>query len=246
MGNIKYVFRGYGAAFSIIEEKELKIFYMLPGMIAILLLMLFYFVSSKISFSLFNKLSSMVDLENYHMLAYYLIKFLIIAIAFMFYFLIYKGLILILLSPFLSYISEKTEEEVEHSVMDVSFKKNVKLFTRGAIVSSKYLIFEISGAIVIFLLGFIPILNLLSPLLLLILEGFFAGASLIDYTLERRELNSTQSFQFVKKNFLFTTLNGIIFILFMMVPIIGIFMSPLVSCVAVTKSTLDLIDNKGI
>lgn len=246
MLNLKYVFQGYGDAFSIIEEKELKIFYMLPGMVAILLMMLFYFLSTKISFSLFNQLSTMVDLDSYNKLAFYLIKFLVLIIVFMVYFLIYKGIILIILSPFLSYISEKVEEQVEHRDLIFTIKQNIRFITRGAIVSSKYLIFEISGMIVIVLLGFIPIFNLLSPLLLLILEGFFAGASLMDYTLERREMNATASFAFARKNFLFTTVNGIIFILFLMLPIVGIFMAPLVSCVAVTKGTIGILEKNNL
>lgn len=244
MLNVRYVFKGYSEAFSIIERKDLKLFYMLPGLLSFLLIFLFYFLSTKISFSLFNELSTMIDLQQYSPLAYYLVKILVGIIVFMVYFLVYKGLILILLSPFLSYISEKVEEDRDGREVDFSFKQNIKFIGRGIVVSSKYFLFEISGTLLILMLGFIPLFNLFTPLLLLVIQGFFAGASIMDYTLERREYNSTQSFSFVKRNFFFTTFSGIIFILFFMLPIVGMFMAPLVSCVAITRGTLEILDKK--
>lgn len=243
MRGLKYVFKGYSEAFSIIERKELKLFYMLPGLLSFLLMFLFYYLSSKMSFSLFTQLSNMVNLQEYSKLAYYLVRILVGLIVYMVYFLIYKGLILILLSPFLSYISERVEEDREGVEIDISLKQNIKFIGRGVAVSTKYLLFEISGTLLILTLGFIPMVNLFTPILLLLIQGFFAGASIIDYTLERRNMNSTTSFGFVKRNFLFTALNGIIFILFFMVPIIGMFMAPLVACVAITRGTLELLEN---
>lgn len=241
MLNIKYVFKGYSEAFSIIERKELKLFYMLPGLLSFLLIFLFYYLSTKMSFSLFSHLSSMANLQEYSKLAYYLIRILVGIIVYMVYFLVYKGLILVLLSPFLSYISEQVEEDLTGTETKFSLKQNIKFIVRGLVVSSKYLLFEISGTLLILTLGFIPVINLFAPLLLLLIQGFFAGASIIDYTLERREMSSTQSFGFVKSNFLFTTLSGIIFILFFMLPIVGMFMAPLVGCVAITRGTLELL-----
>lgn len=244
MTNLKYVFKGYSESFSIIERKELKLFYMLPGLLSLLLIFLLYYLSSRISFSLFNQLGSAINLQEYSKLAYYLLKILVAVIVFLVYFLIYKGLILVLLSPFLSYISEQVEEDKTGIESNFSLKQNIKFIGRGIVVSSKYLLFEISGTILILLLGFLPLVNLLTPGLLILLQGFFAGASIIDYTLERRGMNSTQSLVFVKRNFLFTALNGIIFILFFMLPLIGMFMAPLVSCVAITRGTLLLLEDK--
>lgn len=243
MKSIKYVFNGYREAFSIIERKELKLFYILPGLLSFLLIFLLYYVSSKMSFSLFTQLSGMVNLQEYSKLAYYLVRILVGIICYMVYFLLYKGVILVLLSPFLSYISERVEEDRKGTEIDISLKQNIKFIGRGVVVSSKYLLFEISGTLLILILGFIPMVNLFTPVLLLLIQGFFAGASIIDYTLERREMNSAASFGFVKRNFLFTVLNGVIFILFFMVPIIGMFMAPLVACVAITRGTLELLDN---
>lgn len=243
MKSIKYVFNGYREAFSIIERKELKLFYILPGLLSFLLIFLLYYVSSKMSFSLFTQLSGMVNLQEYSKLAYYLVRILVGIICYMVYFLLYKGVILVLLSPFLSYISERVEEDRKGTEIDISLKQNIKFIGRGVVVSSKYLLFEISGTLFILILGFIPMVNLFTPVLLLLIQGFFAGASIIDYTLERREMNSVASFGFVKRNFLFTVLNGVIFILFFMVPIIGMFMAPLVACVAITRGTLELLDN---
>ncbi|MGL5049988.1 MAG: EI24 domain-containing protein [Fusobacteriaceae bacterium] len=244
MIKLKYVFKGYSEAFTIIERKKLKLFYMLPGILSFVLIFMFYYLSDKVSFNLFNQLSSVINLQKYTNLAYYLVKILVAIIVFLVYFLIYKGLILVLLSPFLNYISEKVEEDKTGVKTNFSLKQNIKFIGRGIVVSSKYLIFEISGTLLLLLLGFLPLFNLLTPLIIILMQGFFAGASIIDYTLERREMNSTESFGFVKKNLLFTTLSGTIFILFFMVPFLGMFMAPLVSCVAITRGTLQILEEK--
>ncbi|MGL6100049.1 MAG: EI24 domain-containing protein [Fusobacteriaceae bacterium] len=244
MTNLKYVFKGYSEAFGIIERKKLKIFYLLPGVLSLFLISLLYFLSNHVSFNLFKILSSSLNLDEYSKLAYYLLKILVVTIGYLIYFLIYKGLVLVLLSPFLSYISEKVEEDM-HGVKSIfSLKDNMRFIGRGIVVSSKYFIFEISGTLLVLILGFVPLINLLTPLILILMQGFFAGASIIDYSLERRGMTSTQSLIFVKNNLLFTTVNGIIFVLFFMLPIIGMFMAPLVSCVAITRGTVELLENR--
>ncbi|MBC2856785.1 MAG: EI24 domain-containing protein [Cetobacterium sp.] len=242
--SIRYIIQSYIEAFSIIEKGNLKKFYFLPGLISIALFILLYYFSSYISFSLFNQIERIVNIKQYSNLALLVLKLLVLVIGFLVYFLIYKSLLLIILSPFLSYISERTESTLTGVSFKFSLKENIKFVFRGILLSSRYFAIEILGTIFILLLGFIPVVNLFAPLLLLLLQGYFSGASFADYTLERKGMSHKDSSNFSKKHFTFSLINGIIFLFLFLIPIIGIFIAPLLTCVATTIGTLKLLDNK--
>lgn len=67
----------------------------------------------------------------------------------------------------------------------------------------------------------------------------------MDYTLERYNLSPNESLLFVKKDKFLPIVIGTIFTLLFFIPIIGIFITPLVTIVTSTKLTLERLQEKN-
>lgn len=63
----------------------------------------------------------------------------------------------------------------------------------------------------------------------------------MDYTLERYNLSPKESLDFLKKQRVYAALCGGIFTLLFFIPVVGIFIAPLITCVATTMITLELL-----
>lgn len=154
---------------------------------------------------------------------------------------LYKHIIMALSAPFMSPVSERIEAhfygDVKHIYRNTSFLDQL---WRGIRINIRNLIRELIITIPILLLKFIPLVNIFSTLLLFAIQAYFAGFGNMDYTLERH-FGYRESVKFVKAHRGFATGNGIIFMLFLLIPIVGIiFVLPL-SVTAASKRTLELI-----
>jgi CysZ protein len=244
MKGIHLAFESYIEAFTIVSKAKLKKYYFFPGIISIVLLLLFYFIGDFFSFKLFDFIEKFFNLSKYGKLVYVLLKLTITVVAFLIYFLIYKALLLVFLSPVLSYVSEKTEFYINEKPYEIGFIKNLKLAWRGIVISSKGFIREMIGTLIITLLSFIFPINILVPLMLYLIQSYYTGFSFMDYTLERHDFNAEHSFKFLKENKLFAITSGGIFIILFLIPVLGFFMAPILAAVAITRGTLIIIENK--
>ena len=95
------------------------------------------------------------------------------------------------------------------------------------------------------LCSFLFPINLSIPLLMFLLQGYFTGFSFIDYTLERYNFTPEESLKFLKKQRFYSLWIGSIFTILFLIPFIGIFIAPLVTCVAATKVTLELLKEEA-
>lgn len=232
-------------AFTIIKNGKMKKFYLLPGILNIILLILLYNISKYISFNVFSKLENLFKLSAYENVTFIIIKFAILIVAFLLYFLIYKALILIVLSPFLNYMSERTEKILTGEDFSFSFKDNMKFIWRGVVISCKSFFKEMLGTIIILLIGLIPGVNIAVPFFIFLLQSYYMGFSFMDYTLERHDYSSEESLKFLRRNWTFSIFSGAIFTTVFLIPVIGIFIAPLISCVAITFGTMRLIDKNS-
>jgi CysZ protein len=114
------------------------------------------------------------------------------------YFSWFKYFILITGSPLFTYMSEKTEVLVdgkEHSFewSDViaDAKRGIQLALRNAGWQTVYLI-------ALLLLSFIPVIGWVTPLIALVIECYYFGMSMLDYSLARIGYDRAQSTRFVQ------------------------------------------------
>ena len=171
------------------------------------------------------------------------ITWVLVKLGFFIFFSYVNGyLILIVMSPLLAYLSEKTEKIVSGKEYEFSFKQFAHDVARGIMISIRNFLYEIGLHILIFIAMLIPILGqfiaVLSPIILFFVSSYFYGFSFIDYFNERRRMNLRQSVRFVRKNMGFSVALGSIYSLFLIIPFIGSLSAGLISVVAVIAATL--------
>ncbi|OIQ23579.1 EI24 domain-containing protein [Lacinutrix sp. MedPE-SW] len=160
-------------------------------------------------------------------------------------FILYKHIVMALSAPFMSPVSEKIETHLtgkhKHEHRITSFKEQL---WRGIRINVRNLLKEILFTIPLILLGFIPILGIISTILIFLVQAYYAGFGNIDYTLERH-FKYKESIAFVNKNRGIAIGNGIVFMLFLLIPVIGIIIVLPLSVTAATTKTVELIHNEN-
>jgi len=148
------------------------------------------------------------------------------------YLLVYKNVILIIYSPVLAYLIEVVEKK--HKGIEVPFKLEqfIKDTVRGVILAGRGLLVESVVLLVLFIFLFIPIINLIQPILMWLVSAYFLGVSMIDYTLERKGYNIKKSIVYSKKHKSLAGGIGIVFQLIFMLPFFGWMIAPTYSAVA--------------
>ncbi|MGL5088302.1 MAG: EI24 domain-containing protein, partial [Cetobacterium sp.] len=169
-----------------------------------------------------------------------IIRIFMISIQYFFF----KTILLVLLAPFFSYVSEKVESVENRVEYNFTLKENMIFVVRGIKIASKSFFKEILYTLFIIFLGFIPILNIFVPILIFIVQSYFISYNFVDYTLERRKFSSKESSDFIWDNKIAFSVGGAIFTLLYFIPIIGIFIAPLISIVAFTNTTLKFLKDK--
>jgi CysZ protein len=152
--------------------------------------------------------------------------------------LILKYLILIVVAPFMSLLSERIEAKLTGSIKNhkFTFAKAIKDMVRGLRLALRNLTRELILTLIFVLLGLIPIFTWLSPVLIFIVQSYYAGFGNADYTLERH-FNLKQSVSFARQHRGLMIGNGAIFMLLLMTGI-GFFVAPVLSTVAATLESL--------
>jgi CysZ protein len=151
---------------------------------------------------------------------------------------LFKHIIMALSAPFMSPVSEKIEAHFTgnppHSHRDTTFMQQL---IRGIKINGRNLFMELLLTIPILLLKFIPIVNIFSTILLFMVQAYYAGFGNMDYTLERH-YKYKDSLQFVRKHRGLAIGNGIVFILFLLIPVIGVILVLPLSVTAASTRTV--------
>lgn len=153
-----------------------------------------------------------------------------------FYFSLFKYLFLILGSPVFSYLSEKTESIIEgkefvfnSSVFSHDIRRGVRLALRNLGWQTVYTIF-------ILLLSLIPLIGSIAPVISALVECYFYGFSMLDYSCERHKLSPSASIHFISQRRGLAIGNGMVFYLMHLIPFAGWVLAPSYALVAATIS----------
>jgi len=154
---------------------------------------------------------------------------------------IMKYIILIVTAPIMSTLSEQVERRLTNVESDkLSMVGQVKGITRGSKLSISNLLRESILLGILFIVSLIPGVAFITSILFFVVGAYYAGFGNIDYTLERH-YNYNDSIAFVRKNRGFAIGNGIIFMLFLLIPIIGIILVLPLSVTAASTQTVEQI-----
>lgn len=158
-------------------------------------------------------------------------------------FLTFKHIVMALSAPFMAPISEKIEKHL--TGIDRLEKRStpVKLLARGTRIALRNLFRELILTGFILLIGLIPVIGIFSAVLLFLMQAYFAGFGNMDYTLERH-FDYKNSVRFVKRHRGLATGNGIVFMLFLLIPILGVILVLPFSVTAGTTETVKRIQTE--
>jgi CysZ protein len=129
----------------------------------------------------------------------------------LFYFSFFKYIILIIGSPVFAYLSEKTEailEGKEHTINVPELKKDC---LRGVKQAGYNCGWQSVYLIALVLLSLVPVIGWITPLIALMMECYYFGFSMLDYSLARAGYNVSQSRAIAGNHKGLAIGNGIIF-----------------------------------
>lgn len=151
-------------------------------------------------------------------------------------YILYQPVVLILFSPVLGYLSEITEKKILDGP-DVPFqiRQVLKDVLRGLHLSLRNLIRMVLLVLSAWLMILIPIVGaVISAAVIFLIQAYFNGCALVDYTLERKNYAVRDRVRFTRGHRALVTGIGMGFMLLLIIPILGWFIAPAYGTVAAT------------
>ena len=239
--NILKGIKSYAGTFKLISKLKLWKYFFIPIGISIVTACLIGFLAYTLSDTIGSFLSRIwiweFGKETFTYITNIVGGFLIVAIGLV----LYKHIIMALSAPFMSPVSEKIEAHItgieQHNHRNTSFKEQL---WRGIRINLRNLSKELLFTVLFLLLSLIPVIGIFATVLLFLTQAFYAGFGNMDYTLERH-FQYKDSIQFVKKNRGIAIGNGIVFMLFLLLPVVGIILVLPLSVTAASVNTVQLL-----
>lgn len=154
----------------------------------------------------------------------------------MFYFSLFKYVFLIIGSPVFAWLSEKTESMMEGRELTFSIHRLMKDATRGIRLALRNTLWQSVYMISLVLLSFFPVVGWITPLIAIMVEFYYYGFSMLDYSFERQKLSPAESIRFVSNHKGLAIGNGVVFYLMHIVIIVGWVLAPAYAVIAATLS----------
>jgi CysZ protein len=243
--------QAYFRAHQFIVRHKLWKWILIPGFVYMLLFMggMWFFWNSSSSFLdwLFNVvgIKSWLDSMNNSFLNFLFItaSIMVRLILLFFYFSLFKFLFLVVGSPVFAYLSEKTENIIEGNDYPFSMKQLLSDIWRAIRLALRNTLWQTVYIISILLLSLIPVVGWISPLIAFLVECYYYGFSMLDYSTERHKLSPSQSIAFISNRKGLAIGNGMVFFLMHLVPILGWVLAPAYAVIAATLSLYHPDDN---
>ena len=240
---LKNIFKGiqaYGGTFKLISKLGLWKFFVIPMLISFLTALVIGFLAWTLSDNIGGLIAKAWVWEwgaqTFRSISEVIGAILVIAVGLV----LYKHIVMALSAPFMSPVSEKIEAHITGKTQQHRNTTQMSQLWRGVRINMRNLMMELVLTVPIFILGFIPIIGFLSSVLLFLVQSYYAGFGNMDYTLERH-FEVGESVKFVKENRGVAIGNGIVFMLMLLIPIIGIILVLPLSVTAASTETVRIL-----
>lgn len=241
INNIFNGIKAYAGTFQLISKLKLWKYFGVPMLISILvatsIILSAYALADNFGFYISKLWVWEWGKDTFFLISEILSGVLILVLGFI----LYKHIVMALSAPFMSPVSEKIEAHLlgyqRNQHRDTSFSQQL---WRGIRINVRNLLLELLLTIPIILIGFIPIVGIASTILLFLVQAYYAGFGNMDYTLERH-FKYDESIKFVKQHRGLAIGNGIVFMLFLLIPIVGIILVLPLSVTAASTETVKLL-----
>ena len=230
----------YADAHTLIIKHKLWLYIIAPGFINCIVFITSFLFISNLSSQLvewaLNSISSFLGYpellsETKGILALVITIFIKIAFVIL-YLAVYKYIILILMSPLLALLSERVESILTGKNYSFNLFDFLHDIIRGIVLAVRNLIVELLLLMVVFIIGFVPVLNLTTPFLTFYISSYYYGFSMLDYSNERRRFTIKQSIHFIRMQRGVAFGNGAVFYGLLFLPFVGWLIAPAYSVTA--------------
>lgn len=249
-------FRGiqaYGRAMSILFSRKFWWFLLFPVLVLFLLFIGGNFLISLAGDELYGLVEHTLQdwLSGISWLqwvgsATHLVMKIMLRIIYFFLFVSFGGyVVLIVMSPVYSWLSERTEAYLTGQDYPFSWRQLAWEIFRGILIALRNMVWQLLLSLLFFCCSFIPLIGWLAPVAIFFSSAYFYGFSFIDYAVERKRYNVRQSVRYVNKNIGVVTGIGIIFSLALMIPWVSIIMCSFVSLLSVIAGTIVVNEQKS-
>lgn len=171
------------------------------------------------------------------------ISYLFSGAAFIF---IFKYLMLIMTSPLMSALSEKVEKEITGTNQSRGVVVHIiPDLIRSLRINLRNIIREMFFLLILFALSFLPIIGIITTVLGIIIQGFYAGWGNVDFWAERH-LSYNETVRYMKQNKGMLIGNGIVYIFLISIPVVGVFFGPPLATIAVTTEAIKDYDQEYV
>ncbi len=235
--------KAYGSSFKLLKKLGLWKYFGIPMLISFITASAIGFLAWSLSDTIGGWIAKawvwQWGSETFHSISNFIGGLLIVVLGFM----LYKHIVLALSAPFMSVVSEKIEAHIlslPEVKSQTSFKQQL---WRGIKINIRNLMMELFYSIPVILIGFIPVIGIVSSVVLFIIQSYYAGFGNMDYTLERH-FSYKESIKLVRNNSGLAIGNGILFMVMLLLPVIGIILVLPLSVTAASLTTVQLIQSK--
>ncbi|QAA82112.1 EI24 domain-containing protein [Aequorivita sp. H23M31] len=242
--NIIKGIKAYSGTLHLISTLKLWKFFAVPMAISFLTAVLIGFSAWGLSDNLGNFISKIWfwewGAETFRIISDFIGALIIIVLGLM----LYRHFVMALSAPFMSPVSEKIERHLYGTIPNHRNTSNAAQLWRGVRLNVRNLVREFLLTIPILLIGFIPVIGIISTVLLFLVQSYYAGFGNMDYTLERH-FKYSESIQFVRRNRGLAIGNGIVFMLMLLIPVVGIILVLPLSVTAASVETLKVLEDNN-
>jgi CysZ protein len=246
---IKNIFKGlsaYSQSFSLISKLKLWKYFLVPMGISLFVAITVFLTIYKLADNIGRLIAGWWPWESGQdtvtTVSTWLGGFIILILGFI----LYKHIVMALSAPFMSPVSEKMEQHLFpelHKEIEQRKTTNAQQLARGLRINVRNLIYELLITIPLLILSIIPVVNLVTGVLIFLVQSYYAGFGNMDYTLERH-FAYRESITFVKKSRGYAIGNGIVFTALTLIPVVGIILVLPISVTAASKTTLELLKER--
>ena len=228
----------YFQAFGFLLKNHLWKYILIPGILSLVMILIIVIAGFTFSgdLSIFL-IENIFPSENNNTIIKILLNILVAVIIFVLGVLIYRPFALILLSPFLSSLSEKTENIIYGEAVKTLSSNFIKDLQRSIRINIRYFLFSSFYSLGAIASGLLPVIGaIISTTFLFLIQAYYGGSSLADIILERRGLSVKERLQFAKDQRALLIGSGAGFLLILLIPVIGWFIAPGLGVIATTIS----------
>jgi CysZ protein len=244
---IVIAFQSFGEANLFIRQNKMVKWIIIPGIIYTFLFIVAMILFSRSSNDAVSWLSHQLRIEpwlqkerNPFLAFIFLMSGIMLRLVlFLFYFALFKYLILIIGSPVFAYLSEKTEAIIENREYKFNPKQLFPVAMRGIKLAIRNAGWQTVYMVGIILLSLFPVVGWITPLIAILVECYYYGFSMLDYGLAKNDFTIQKSIFYSGRHKGLSIGNGIVFYLMHVVVIFAPAYAIIASSLSVIKVKTD-------